>query len=605
VVVRVGHTRRQVPYGAQGTMTRARPAAAAVLFRAAVYLVLAAPLFVRLNALRLSVLPDGPGSYLRLVAWELPVLVALVALVEWHRRLASRPGRAAVLVLAMGLWTVLLADALVFHMFGLRLTFPDVVRYGTSARDVVAFLDLRVVAAAAAAIGLVVLAAARRRAGAGERVQGPAVAAIRRDPARVGLPFVALVALLTASGLAPRDDGDLYGWAYQNWVSLNTQNSLFAPYSTAFADSVRAAGGLDPSCPSAVAPGDDAASRPDVLVVLLESFSSGFVLPELDRISRDGLRFDRFLANGFTTEHGLIAILGGRLPVFPAGVDARSLAGYMAFDGFHGPSPSMAACAAELGYQTEFLTSGDLSFTDKGDWLRSIGFDRVEGHEAPHYDGLPRGMFGAVRDSVLYERVIDRVVELRAAGEPYMLVVEGVDSHGPYRRAGGVQGALTAADADLGRLYDRLRASGFLDDGLLVLVSDHRAQVPLSARERERFGAEAAVRVPAVLLGRGIEPGRDTLPRHQLDVLPTVLHHVTGRADLSIGDGLAGSMLEPPPSRCIPWLNAGRRDEMVALCPDGVVRVRLDGDNTRVVHGEASAETDSLIGAIHRARLAP
>lgn len=583
---------------------RLRPIASAALVRSSLLLLLAAPLLVRLNALRTSVLPDGLGSYLRMAAWELPVLVGLVALVALQRRLASRPGRVTVVIVVTGFWMVLLADALVFRMFALRLTFPDVVRYGTSARDVVAFLDVRLAAAAAAAVGLAAFAAARRRAGDVERVQGRA-AGVRRDLARVGLPVVVLVALLGASSIAPRDDGDLYGWVYQNWISLNTRNSLFAPYSPAFADSVRAAGGLEPSCPPAGGSGDDPSRRPDVLVVLLESFSSGFHLPELDRVSRHGLRFDRFLANGFTTEHGLIAILGGRLPVFPADVDARSLAGYMAFSGFHGPGPSLPACAAALGYHTEFLTSGDLSFTAKGDWLRSIGFARVEGHDSPHYDGLPRGMFGAVRDSVLYDRTLHRLAELSASGEPFLLVVEGVDSHGPYRAAGGVHGALARADADLGRLYDRLRARGFLADGLLVLASDHRAQVPLTPGERERFGAEAAARVPAVLVGAGIEPGRDSLPRHQLDVLPTVLHHVTGRAPRADGPERAASMLEPPPTRCIPWLNAGRRDEVVALCPAGVVRVRLDGDDTRALSGEPTAEVEALIGAIHRARLAP
>jgi lipoteichoic acid synthase len=599
-------------------LVRAPPRPAVWLVRATIYLVLAAPLLLRLNALRLTVLPDGAGSYVRLIAWELPVLVFLVALVEWSRRLTWRPGRLSVLAVAVVLWTILLADALVFQMFGLRLTFPDVVRYGTSARDVVAFLDLRVVVAAAAAAALALVAATRWRtrvddAPAGGGGAGGAGAPSWRDPSRVALPVVAVLALLGASTLTPRDDADLYGWVYQNWVSLNTQNSLFTPYSAAFADSVRSAGELDPPCPRLAEPGDDPPSRPDVVVVLLESFSSGFSplyggdrshLPELERISRDGLHFTRFLANGFTTEHGLIALLGGTLPVFHAGVDARSLAGYMAFSGFHAPASSLPACAAGLGYHTEFLTSGDLSFTDKGAWLRSIDFDRVEGHDAPRYDGLPRGMFGAVRDSVLYDRVVDRIAELRSAGEPYVLVVEGVDSHGPYRGSAGLRAALEGADADLGVLYDRLRAGGFLDSGLLVLVSDHRPQVPLSAGERERFGAEAAVRVPAVLVGRGVSPGEDTLPRHQLDLLPTVLHYITGVTDGPSGSGLAVSMLEPPPARCLPWLNAGRRDEVLALCPEGIARIRLDGDHTRVVDGEVSHQAMELISAIHRTRIA-
>jgi lipoteichoic acid synthase len=580
-----------------------RRAATAMAVRAAMYLLLAAPLIIRLNALRVSVVADGAGSYLRLIAWELPVLLCLVALVEWHRRLTAVPARLLVLVAAIGLWTALLADALVFQIFGLRLTLPDVVRYGTRLGDIVAFLDLRVVVAAAMAGG--VLLAARVIARGRIRGHAPADAG-GRVRSRVALPAIALATFLGASTLTPRDDGDLYGWVYQNLVSLNTRNSLFAPYSQTFADSVRSAGGSDAACPTA----GDAGPGPDVMVVLLESFSSGFSpmyggsrdhLPELERISRDGLRFTRFLANGFTTEHGLISILGAALPVFPAGVDARSLAGYMAFAGFYGPGRSLPACAAAAGYHTEFLTSGDLSFTDKGRWLRSIGFARVEGHDSPRYDGLPRGMFEAVSDSVLYDRVIDRAAELRSGDQPFLLVVEGVDSHGPYRRDGGLPGILEAADASLGLFYDRLQASGFLEDGVLALVSDHRAQVSLSADERDSFGHEAAARVPAALVGRGVAPGEDTLPRHQIDILPTILHVATGRAEAS---SLGASMLLEPLPRCIPWLHGGRRDEVVALCPDGVVRIRLDGQNTRIIDGHPSPESDELMGAIHRARIA-
>jgi lipoteichoic acid synthase len=584
-----------------------------VLLCAGLYLVLAAPLLVRLNALRLTVLPDGAGSYLRLIAWELPVLVCLIALVEWRGRLASVPGRVLVVLGAAALWTVLLADALVFRIFGLRLTFPDVVRYGTRASDILAFLDARLLgavvgAAGLAALGLLVAQVRRGRTGAVDTGRG---AGRRRWPrrvsARVALPVLALVALLTASGLTPPDDGDLYGWVYQNWVSLNTRNSLFAPYSPAFADSVRAAADADAGCGPLEA---EDGTPPDVVLVLLESFSSGYSaayggreprLPELDRITGGGLRFTRFLANGFTTEHGLIGILGTALPVFSAGVDVRSLTGNMAFAGFYGLPHSVPACAAALGYHTEFLTSGDLSFTAKGNWLLSVGFHRVEGHDAPPYAGLPRGMFKAVRDSVLYHRVLHRIGELNADPRPFLLVVEGVDSHGPYRGTGGLPAALAAADADLGHFHDRLRETGFLDRGLLVLVSDHRAQVALSPHERERFGPEAAARVPAAILGRGIPPGEDTLPRHQLDLRPTLVHLATGRAP---APALAASMLRDPPARCIPWLNAGRRDEVVARCPHGVVRIRLDGDNTRVVHGEPSTEADALIAAIHRVRIA-
>jgi lipoteichoic acid synthase len=591
-----------------------RPAHAAAAGQAIVYLSLATPLLIRLNAIGRYGGVDGVSAYLQLIGWELPILLFLGALHEYGRRLRSGFARVPVRLLVIGLWAVLLLDALIFRLFGLRLAFPDVIRYGTSLGEIVAFVDVRIIAAAAFAVGLLLVIGNGRPGDRGEdrartRVQGS------QDPARgwrrprlsrrAVFPVVALVGLLMGSMLTPRDDGDLYGWRLQNWLSLNTQNSLYRSYTPPFLDSIRAELPLSAACDAV----ELSATRPDVLIVLLESFSSGFspmyggsqdAHPELERISLEGLRFTRFLANGFTTEHGLIAILGGRMPLFPAEVAPFSLTGNTAFAGHYGLTTSLPACADSLGYHTEFLTAGDLSFTNKGNWLRSIGFARVEGHDAPYYDGLPRHVFQAVSDSALYARVLHRFDELRAGSDPFLLVVEGVESHGPYRGTDGMLAALRSADASLGRLYDQLVESGFLETGLVLLVSDHRVQRALTAEERASFGHEAAVRVPAVLLGRGVIPGADSLPRHQLDVLPTLLPHMGGRTGAL---DLANAMTAHAGPRCIPWLHGGRRDEIGALCDGEYLRIRLDAERTRVVQGIPTDESDYLIAAIHRARV--
>jgi lipoteichoic acid synthase len=591
-----------------------RPALAAAAGQATVYLLLATPLIIRLDALGRYGGVYDVSAYLQLIVWELPILVCLGVLHEYGRRLRSAFVRMPVRLLAIGLWAVMLVDATIFRLFGLRLAFPDVIRYGTSLGEVAAFVDVRIIAAGAVAVGLLLVIGIGGRADRGEdrvrtRIQGS------RNPARswrrlrlsrrAVFPVVALAGLLMGSTLTPKDDGDLYGGHLQNWLSLNTQNSLYRSYTPAFLDSLRSELPLSAGC-EAVEP---SAMRPDVLIVLLESFSSGFspmyggsqdAHPELERISLDGLRFTRFLANGFTTEHGLIAILGGRLPVFPAEVAPFSLTGNTAFAGHYGLTASLPACADSLGYHTEFLTAGDLSFTNKGNWLRSIGFARVEGHDAPYYDGLPRHVFQSVSDSALYARVLNRLDELRAEADPFLLVVEGVESHGPYRGADGMLAALRSADASLGRFYDQLAASGFLETGLVLFVSDHRVQRALTGEERASFGHEAAARVPAVLLGRGVIPGADSLPRHQLDVLPTLVPHMGGRTG---APDLAAAITGHAGPRCIPWLHGGRRDEIGALCDGEYVRIRLDAERTRVVQGIPTDESDQLIAAIHRARV--
>ncbi len=580
--------------------------------RLAVFLILCVPLLVRLHALtgRASL-----GAHLMMVAWEAPILVFLVALNEYSNRLHSLLVRIPVRVAAALAWLVLLADAIVFHLFDLRLAIPDVIRYGGRFRDATAFVDIRAMIVVVLCAGVLL---GSRRTSSGVTVRKPRqgksleqldqLAARPRRPRDLrGLWLLGgVLALVLGSRLVPRDDGDLYGWRVQNLLSLSTQSSLFRSYPPTFLDSVQSELALYGGCGG----GAPLQGAPNVLLVFLESFSSHFsptyggseaVLPEFDRISQRGLRFTRFLANGFTTEHGLIAVLGGRLPVFPAEVAVFSLTGNTAFAGHYGLTSSLPACADSLGYYSEFLTAGDLSFTNKGEWLRSVGFDRVEGHDAPSYRGLPRGAFGSVSDSALYVRVMDRLETLRADSIPFLMVVEGVESHGPYPRGtDGMIASLRSADVSLGRFFDQLERSSFLDEGLVLLVSDHRVQRSLTSAERKSFGGEAASRVPALLLGNGVTAGEDSLPRHQLDVRPTLLRRMGGRVAPT---SMATPMTDPPGVRCIPWLHGGRRDEMLALCDTEYIRIRLDAERTRVVEGTPSRESDDLIKAIHRTRI--
>jgi lipoteichoic acid synthase len=583
------------------------PAVVARRGHTAAYLLLFVPMLIRLVALgRPGPRPDL-GTHLLLIAWELPVLVALAGVFEYSRRLSSQGWRLAVRLAAELGWAALMADALVFHLFGGRLAIPDVIRYGRAFGEIAAYLGGPLIAGLVVAAGFLLLinirggvprpTVAQESVGAGWRRRRPVPHAF--------LLVIALAGALIGSTAAP-PDGDLYAWKYQNWLSLNTQNSLYRSYSPAFLDSVRSTLPPRPDCGMVVDPGN----APDLLVVLLESFSSGFTpmyggrrsaYPEFERISRDGLRFTRFLANGFTTEHGLIGILGGRLPVFPAEAKPFSLTGNTSFSGHYGLAASLPACAGSLGYHTEFLTSGDLSFTNKGAWLKSMGFARVEGHNAPHYDGLPRRrMFSAVSDSALYARAADRMRELRERGQPFMLVLEGVESHGPYSGDDGMIAAMRSADGSLGWLYDQLVASGFLESGLALLVSDHRVQVAVTEDEWASFGNEAPARVPALVLGKGIVAGVDEAPRHHLDVLPTLLRYMGASIEPA---PLAVPLTEPPGTRCIPWLHHGRRDEISAICADEYVRIRLEAERTRVVEGPSTEWSDELISEIHRARI--
>ena len=255
---------------------------------------------------------------------------------------------------------------------------------------------------------------------------------------------------------------------------------------------------------------------PRVILVIVESLSSyqsqGFGgihdwTPHLDRWAQSGWKFNHFLANGKTTEDGLYALLTGRNPLPAPGLDSI----YAQPLDRHATLPSLLG---RHGFHTAFLTSGDLGFMHKGDWLRRVGFDEIEGHQAPFYDGHQRYHFGAAKDDVLYARALQWMSE-RAQGQ-YFLTLETVSTHQPFfdpeNNRASAQGAFRYADAALDRFIRQLQSSGFLDNGLLIVTSDHRAMVPASADEKERLGPRHLSRTPLLLLGRGIAPRQEATP---------------------------------------------------------------------------------------------
>jgi lipoteichoic acid synthase len=132
----------------------------------------------------------------------------------------------------------------------------------------------------------------------------------------------------------------------------------------------------------------------NIILLMVESLSSyqsklfsdiGNWTPHLDAIARDNIYFKNFYANGFTTEDGQIALLTGLPPNYAP--SSYSDGGRTFFRGYYGFSNSLPNILKGQGYTTEFLTNGNLEYSNIGEWAESIAFDYIEGHDHPYYDG--------------------------------------------------------------------------------------------------------------------------------------------------------------------------------------------------------------------------
>lgn len=314
--------------------------------------------------------------------------------------------------------------------------------------------------------------------------------------------------------------GYVHDWAVRNVVAANLGNGTGTPYSAATRQRLlHDATPAQPSC----RPGD--ATRENVIMLIIESWSpyqsqlwSGLNdwTPELDRLASESIRFERLHAGGFTTNEGLISLFTGRqftMPMTPPG-QAQP------FETRWKQDHTLPQQLARNGYHNHFVTSGNLSFTRKGEWLESIGFDSQEGHDHPDYDGIQRQHFDSVPDDVLYARARDAIQELEAQPQPYFTVVENVSSHHPFRHpytgARDEAAVMRFVDQAAADFIADLKADDFFDNGILVVVSDHRAMTFVSYKESQLLGRAAASRIhhdKSRLLshgGRPVSSGRHT-----------------------------------------------------------------------------------------------
>lgn len=526
--------------------------------------------------------------------WLLAALaLLLLAVVNLRWRWTSRLAGLA----AAALLTIYIADLFVLALFGIRLFFVDLAIYGLEPAIIWDQFSAALGGPwSAGLLAVVILLICLLPALLPRRAHRP-------------LNLLLGVALLTGAGLAMAPAPPDYGnnWIYHNVFQANLSSSESVRYSHAEAErretAYRAA--FPHRCVEAEP------DRRNVIVVIIESWSNyqskafGGMLdwtPELDEIARRHLRYTRFHAGGFSTNEGLVNLLGGvRLWAPFAHLFEAAEFGYA-----WGIRPSLPGVFNDHGFTTALLTTGPLDFLSKGDWFRDLGFDHVEGNEHPFYDNWPRIAFHAAADQALYERTLQWIDQTDA---PYLAVLETVTTHQPYidPESGerDMQAAFEYADHWAARFYEQLRARGFFDDGVLLITSDHRSMNPLLPGERERFGLAAPSRIPLILVDDRLPEGEEVDGIFKLsDILPSFRQRLNGRVCM---DEFEASLFEHPPhaGNCAFHLRGSERGIVDTICADGQGQVRLDGDSTgfRSHEGIDELRRERILDAIAKDRL--
>lgn len=261
--------------------------------------------------------------------------------------------------------------------------------------------------------------------------------------------------------------------------------------------------------------------RPDIVLVILESFSSHLlpvqggepIAPCLDSIARSGLLMSNIYASSFRTDRAIPAILSG----LPAAPDEP----VMKHTAVAERLPGLPAALAPAGYRSIYYYGGDINFTNQRAYLLSAGIDSIVSDT--DFPLSQRVSKWGVADGPLLSRVIADENH-RSDAAPRFTIVQTSSSHEPFdvapfaRHADPAANAFAYADSCVGAFVDSLAASPRWGRTLVVLVPDHYGCYPTGLDERSRH------HIPLVMTGGALAlRGIIDTPAAQSDLAATLL----------------------------------------------------------------------------------
>jgi phosphoglycerol transferase MdoB-like AlkP superfamily enzyme len=245
-------------------------------------------------------------------------------------------------------------------------------------------------------------------------------------------------------------------------------------------------------------------NKPNVVVIVLESFLNQLinlkykgkeVVPNLNRLSKEGVYFSNLYASGDRSDKGLVALFSG----YPA-LPKSSLVQYP--EKFS-KVPSIFRDVKKAGYSTSFYYGGNLDFANLSAYfLASEVGQTVTGSSVG--TNLPHGKWG-VHDEAMFNEFYIGVSKMKS---PFFASFFTLSNHDPYDIPGVYQFGKSNADEEymstawytdyhLGLFLGKLKSSDTWKNTLVVLVADHG----VLRLNLEVFCDPAKYRIPMIWTG--------------------------------------------------------------------------------------------------------
>lgn len=261
----------------------------------------------------------------------------------------------------------------------------------------------------------------------------------------------------------------------------------------------------------------------NVVLVVLESFSKYImdekdhvkgVVPNLEKMCREGLYFSNIYANSTRTDRALVSILSG-LPAQPS-------MSIMDMPNKSTRLPSIARTLGRNGYSTTYYYGGDANYSNMNSYILGTGFNTMVSDNDFPREQLT-GKWGAA-DEFVYDRVL-KDLKSDTGKTPFFKAIMTSSSHEPFdvpnykKLSSESLNAFSYADYHLGRFIDEFRKLPSWKTTLVVIVPDHLGAYPEVV---DNYGVWR-YELPMVMIG-GALPMRGSVSTigSQVDIAATV-----------------------------------------------------------------------------------
>lgn len=279
--------------------------------------------------------------------------------------------------------------------------------------------------------------------------------------------------------------------------------------------------------------GNNTTDRPNVILILMESFASAGVgcleprvgpklTPYFDSLAHHGVLFTDFYSAGIHTYAGILGSLYG-YPSVPGKSPMKQVTSQDNMSGL----PSILG---NYGYRTMFFTTHDPHFDNMHGFLKSNGMQEV--YSLFDFDESQKLSTLGVPDHIMFDSALDRIRS--GNGRPFFATLLSGTNHGPWfvpdlpfnplpdtitdaKRLN----AFKYSDWALGQFVQRIMSDSTLSNTIILITGDHGLLIdPIYDLDLSLF------QVPLLILdklNRAGEPRRIQHIGSQVDIVATVM----------------------------------------------------------------------------------